>query len=136
VRVRWAFALAALGAALPAGCGSPPGDLFEVTRSGTIPGARLVLLVSDGTVTCNGGEPRALDGERLLMARELRRDLEAPARARLALAPAPGSVLSYRARLEPGVLSFSDSSAGRPAALTRLAAFTRDVAKRVCGLAR
>jgi hypothetical protein len=125
---------AILGAA---GCGTPSADLFVVSRSGSIPGARLSLLVGDGgTVRCNGGGERPLGDQRLLTARDLARDLAKPAQLRTALPPRPGSILSYRIRAEDGTVSFSDTSRGQPAVFFRVAAFVREVAKDVCGLAR
>lgn len=130
-----AAALAAL--LLLAGCGTPSADLFVVRRSGSIPGARLALLVSDGGfVRCNGGRERDLSDALLLDARELARSLEKPAKRRLTLPPGPGSVLSYAVRLEDGTVRFSDTSPGQLVALRKLALFVRQVAKGSCGLER
>jgi hypothetical protein len=119
-----------------AGCGSPPNDLFVVTRTGSIPGAALTLLVSDdGSARCNGRPARISDQE-LLDARQLQRDLEQPASRATALAPGPQPVLTYSVRTPGGTLRFADDSAGKPPAFFRLAAFVREVAKRRCGLAR
>jgi hypothetical protein len=120
-----------------AGCGSPAADLFVVTRSGPIPGARLKLLASDdGSVRCNGGARRDMGSDRLLDARELARDLAPEAERDRRLPPRPGSVLRYSVRLEDGTVSFADNSAAVSSQDLRLAAFTRDVARAVCGLAR
>jgi hypothetical protein len=132
---RVAPALVAL--VLLAGCGTPSADLFVVERSGSIPGASLRLLVSDGgTVTCNGGHEREMADQQLLDARALARDLAKSAKRDVVLAPGPNAVLTYHVRLEDGTVGFSDTSAGQPPVFRRLAAFTRDVAKSVCGLAR
>jgi hypothetical protein len=130
---RVALALAALSLA---GCGTASPDLFEVRRSGEDRNANLTLVVNDGGhVTCNGKE-HPLDADRLLTARELSRDLAEPAELGLELRPGPGTNLSYRVRLEAGSVSFSDTSSGNPQAFLRLAAFTKDVAERVCGIFR
>jgi hypothetical protein len=119
-----------------AGCGTAPPDLFEVTRSGADRNANLTLVVSDGGhVTCNGTE-HALDADRLLRARELSRELEEPAQLGLELPAGPRSNLSYRVRLEAGSVSFSDTSRDNPQAFNEVAAFTKDVAERVCGIVR
>jgi hypothetical protein len=133
------LAAGAIGAVLlaAAGCGTPSADLFVVTRSGSIPGANLSLLVSDGgTVRCNGGASLSMGDERLLTARELARDLRKPAERALSLSAGPGSIMRYRVRVEEGTASFSDTSKGQPAVFFRVAAFTREVAKDVCGLTR
>jgi hypothetical protein len=130
---RLALALAALALA---GCGTASPDLFEVNRSGEDRNANLTLVVNDGGhVTCNG-EEHQLDADRLLTARELSRELAEPAELGLELPRGPGSNLSYRVRLEAGSVSFSDTSPGNPQAFLRVAAFTKDVAERVCGIFR
>ncbi len=122
---------------LAGGCGSPSGDLFEVVRSGADRNANVRILVSDdGTVRCNKGKPVPMGAERLLTARQLARDLEKQAALGLELPKGRGAILSYRARLEAGTVSFSDRSRGRPATFNRLVAFTSDVAKAVCKVKR
>jgi hypothetical protein len=129
-------ALLVAAVALLAGCGSPPPDLFLVRRTGPDPAAKLTMLVSDGgSVTCNGKQ-HPLDSDRLLRARQLARDLAKPAELHLELPRGPNSNLSYRVRLEAGTVSFSDTSRGNPQAFYQLAAFTKDVSERVCGIVR
>ena len=86
-------------------------------------------------MTCNGRE-HPLDADRLLRARELSRELAEPAELGIELPPGPGANLSYRVRMEAGTVAFSDTSRGNPQAFLRLAAFTKDVAERVCGIVR
>jgi hypothetical protein len=130
---RAALALAAL---LVAGCGTASPDLFEVRRSGEDRAANLTMVVNDGgQVTCNGRE-HELDADRLLRARELSRELAEPAELGVELPPGPGANLSYRVRMEAGTIAFSDTSRSNPPAFNRLAAFTKDVAERVCGIVR
>jgi len=132
--LRRGAALVAL--ALLAGCGARPADLFLVERSGPDPAANLTMVVSDGgTVTCNGSEHK-LDGDRLLRARAITRELAEPAELGLELPPGPGANLSYKVQLEAGHVAFSDSSKGNPQAFFELAAFTKDVSERVCGIVR
>jgi hypothetical protein len=118
------------------GCGTASPDLFEVTRRGEDRNANLTMVVNDGgEVSCNG-EEHPLDSDRLLRAREIERDLEQPAELGLELPPGPRSNLSYRVRLEAGTVAFSDTSRGNPQAFNRVAAFTKDVAERICGIVR
>jgi hypothetical protein len=129
-------ALALLLAAALGGCGTASPDLFEVRRSGPDRPANVTMVVSDGgSVTCDG-EEHALDADRLLRARELSRDLARPAELGLELPPGPGADLSYRVRLETGTVAFSDTSKHPPQAFYALAAFTKDVTERVCGIVR
>jgi len=119
-----------------AGCGTPPPDLFSVERSGPDRNANVDLVVSDGgSVSCDG-EEHPLDAERLLRARQLVRDLSPQAELGIELPPGPGSQLSYRVAMEAGSIAFSDRSRGVPATFLRLAAFTKDVIERVCGIER
>jgi hypothetical protein len=133
--VRRRLALAA-AMALAAGCGTPPADLFSVERSGSDPNANVDVVVSDGgSVTCDGDE-HALDADRLLTARQLVRDLSRQAELGVELPPGPGTNLSYRVSMESGAVEFSDRSPGVPRTFLRVAAFTKDVTERVCGLER
>ncbi len=118
------------------GCGTASPDLFEVRRSGPDRAANLTMVVNDGgTVSCNG-ERHGLGAERLLRARELERTLSEQAELGIELPPDPRADLSYRVRLEAGTVAFSDTSRGSPQAFYELAAFTKDVAERVCGIVR
>jgi hypothetical protein len=122
-------ALALLAAAT--GCGTPSPDLFVVERTGSVPGARLTLLVSDGSVRCNGGEPRPLGSAALLEARDIARELPAAP-------PTTGGeaqLFAFTVRHAGGTLRFPDTAA-RPTVLPRLARFTRGVAQDVCALER
>ena len=131
------MALAVLLALLASGCGAAYPDVFLLTRSGSLPGARLTLLVNDsGTVRCNGGEPRQLPARRLLDAREIARNLAEEAKNHLTL-PAPrGSLLRYRLRTQDGTVTFSDEDAVRRPELAPVIVFARSVAQDVCGLPR
>ena len=118
------------------GCGSPSPDLFEVIRSGPDRNANVDMVVNDGGhVTCNGKEHK-LDADRLLRARGLLRAMEPQAELNLQLPKGPSSELSYRVRMEAGEVRFSDTSKGNPDSFFRVAAFTKDVTERVCGLER
>jgi hypothetical protein len=131
---RAAAAVAAL--ALLAGCGSQSPDLFEVVRTGQGPNARVDIVISDGgTVRCDGRE-HPLPGKLLLRAREAARDLEEPAALGLRLPPGPGTVLSYRVRLQQGTVAFSDTSRRQPKGFLEVQAVTKDIAEDVCRLRR
>jgi hypothetical protein len=129
--------VAALTTALAlAGCGTPSPDLFEVQRRGEDRNANVDVVVNDGgSVTCNG-KRHALDADRLLRARQVLRDLEPQAELHLELPPGPRAQLRYTARMEKGTVSFADTSKGNPPSFFALAAFTKDITERVCGLER
>jgi hypothetical protein len=129
-------AVALVLALLAVGCGTPPPDLFEVTRSGKDRNANVDIVVNDGgSVTCNGKE-HELAADLLLRARQVLRDLQPQAELHLALPAGPGSQLSYKARMEAGTVAFSDTSKGNPKSFLALAALTKDIAEDVCGIER
>jgi hypothetical protein len=131
------LAAAAAVALATAGCGASSPDLFVLTRSGTIPGAGLMLLVNDGgTVRCDGGAPRALSDPQLLDARDIQSSLSDDAKKNLVLPRPPTALLRFRFRSQDGTVTFSDVDAGRRKELAKVVAFSRTVAQQVCGLAR
>jgi len=135
--------LAAAGAALVVGCGGPSADLFVVKRSGSVPGAKLTMIVGDGgTVRCNAGPSKEISSAQLIQARDVLGDLNGddkepgPARQSVNLKPAKYTILSYQIETEFVQVSFSDSSRPQPPVFYAAARLTRDFAKNVCGLAR
>jgi hypothetical protein len=126
----------ALAAGALAACGQEAPDLFQVMRSGQGRNAKLNMVVNDaGTVTCNG-RSHDLPAKSLLDARALTRDMGNSAKLALDLPPRPGSVLSYRVRMQAGTISFADNSRHLPLPLIRLEQFTKDVSEGVCGIKR
>jgi hypothetical protein len=131
-----AAGLAALAAALPA-CGVESPDLFVLTRSGDVPGARLHLLVNDGgTVRCNGGHKRTLPDPLLLQARDLQEQITEDARAHKRYPPGRGGVFAYSIRDEDGTVAWADTSRPLPERYLRLAFLARQIARGPCGLSR
>ncbi len=138
--MRTLLALATLAGVL-AGCGGAfkAPDLFIVQRSGSIPGASLTLVVNEeGGVTCNASAAqkptRKLSDAQLIEARAIQEEISEQVSAHTALAPRPGSVLSYTLRDESGSVRFADNSAGQPKVFRKLALFVLQVAQKVCGL--
>jgi hypothetical protein len=136
VRRASGWLLAILAAALLWGCtGIEAPDLFVVYRSGSIPGAKLTLLVNEeGGVRCNGAKREMISDHQLILARELAEDLEGPSSKHLSLASRPGSVFSYYVRDEKGSVRFSDNSTDQPTVLRKLTEFVLEVAQGVCHL--
>jgi len=135
----------ALAAVAAAGCSGPrPADLFLVQRTGSIPGARLTLRLSDdGGAYCNGGPRKELTSAQLITAREIRGELDGRqdddvglAEKHITLKPGRVTTLSYRVRSEGGTVVFSDTSPHQPQAFYRIAQLTREVAQQACGLPR
>lgn len=138
-----ALTLATLAVAAVAGCGGPSADLYVLERSGSIPGAKLTMVVGDGgTVRCNGGKQYEISSDQLIDARAIVGDLNGdekepgPARKMVELKPGNYTNLRYNVRTEFGTVSFSDSSRQQPPIFFELAKLTRQLAKNVCGLPR
>ena len=134
---RRAVAGAVVLLALVAGaCGTPSPDLFVVDRDGTVPGAKLNLLVSDTSARCNGADPEPLTSAQILEARDLRDELLKVQRGEVSVPPAPpAQIFRFAVRTEEGILRYADT-AQRPEVLPRLTRFTRRVAIDLCGLER
>jgi hypothetical protein len=120
-----------------AGCGQPSADLFTVTREGSIPGAHLVLRVTDdGHVSCNGGELREISSAQLIDAREVVRELEEPAQKGVELPARPGSTLHYAVHIGSDTVRFADNASGQDPEMFKAALLVRQLAKGPCGLPR
>jgi hypothetical protein len=129
---------ALLAAVVLAGCGGGEvqADLFAVVRTGTVPSARLTMVVNDaGLVTCNGKQYE-LPSDRLLDARQLQRDMKDYAKRKLHLVGRPGSVFAYSVRDPDGTVTFADNSRALPPKLAKLPLFVLQVAQQVCHLPR
>ena len=115
MRRRTAIAAIASASVLGSCGGIKAPDLFIVERTGTVPGARLTLVVNEeGGVRCNGGRTLKLSDPQLVEARAIQEDLHDLASKHATLAPGAGSVLSYYLREESGTVRFSDNSSGQP----------------------
>jgi hypothetical protein len=126
---------ALLAATFLGGCGGgvQAADLFVVTRSGTVPGGDLTLLVNEeGVVHCDGGSPLHISDSQLVLARGIQEELQEQTSKHLYLPPRPGSVFSYYLRDEEGTVRFSDNSVGQPKALRELQALVLQLAQGVC----
>jgi hypothetical protein len=127
--------LAAITFAAGCGGGIAAPDLFIVQRTGSVPGARLTLLVNEeGGVRCNGGRVLKLSDPLLIRARAIQEELHEQAAEHLSLPAGAGSVLSYYLRDENGTVRFSDNSHGQPKVFHELALLMLQVAQQVCHL--
>jgi hypothetical protein len=141
----WRAAVIRRGAALAAGtaaalalaaCGTPSPDLFVVHRDGTVPGAKLAMLVSDTTARCNGAAVQPLTSDQILEARDITKELLKVQSEKVAVPPAPpAQIFRFSVRTEDGTLRYGDTTQ-RPDVLPRLTRFVRRVAIDVCGLQR
>ena len=125
-----------LAAAVLGGCGTPSPDLFVMKRDGTVPGAKLELLVSDQTARCNEGPVENLTSAQILEARDIRDDLLLVQDGKVEVPPAPpAQFFTFAVTTERGTLRYPDT-AQRPPILPRLSRFVRRVAIDTCGLPR
>lgn len=122
-------------AALAAGCGFDvqSADLFLITRTGQ--GTRLTVLISDsGTVSCDGRKPKAISDPMLITARDLSDNLVGDAQRNLRLPSGPGTIFTYRIKLQQGTVVFGDHDNARHPILAQTEIFTAQVAQQACGL--
>ncbi len=128
-----AVVIAACG--LVSGCGLNVelADLFLLTRTGQ--GSTLTLLVNDsGTIRCNGSKEKTLPSALLIQARNLAASLAGPASRHLDLPSGPGTVFSYRIKLQQGTIRFSDRDAAHHNLLAQAELFAAQTAQQACGL--
>jgi hypothetical protein len=117
-------------------CGTPSPDLFVVQRDGTVPGAKLHLLVSDTSVRCNHRDPLPLTSAQTIEARDITDDLLAVQSGAVAYPkPPPAQIFRFQITDQEGTLRFPDT-AQRPEILPRTALFVRRVAIDTCKLTR
>ena len=117
-------------------CGTPSPDLFVVERDGTVPAAKLSLLVSDQTARCNDGPVEDLTSEQILEARDILRVLLLEQSDDKPIPPArPAQFFTFAVQTEKGTLRYPDTQQ-RPPILPRLSRFVRRVAIDTCGLRR
>jgi hypothetical protein len=135
--MRLAAAALAVAAALALGaCGTPSPDLFVVHRTGSVPGAKLDLLVSDTSARCNTDASRPMSSDQILEARDITKDLLEFQFAKTALPPTtPAQIFRFSVRSEAGTLRYGDTTQ-RPSVLPRLTRFVRGLAIGLCGLQR
>lgn len=132
---RRAVAAALLAGATLAACGLnvQSADLFLLTRTGQ--GSKLTLLINDaGTIRCDGRSARPLNDTLLIQARDLADNLAADANRNLALPTGPGTVFSYRIKLQQGAVSFSDHDTARHPILAQAELFAAQAAQQACKL--
>jgi hypothetical protein len=131
-----AAATVVLAGLATASCGTPSPDLFVVKRGGTVPGAKLNLLVSDQTTRCNDGPVKELKSEQILEARDILRELLLVQTDKKPIPPAPAAqIFTFAVQTEKGTLRYPDTQQ-RPVVLPRLVRFVRRVAIDTCGLQR
>jgi hypothetical protein len=125
-----------LCALLLCGCGGSgvlSADLFEVKRSGSVPGAQLTLVINeDGTVRCDGGPALPISDPQLVLARGVQEELKEAVSNHVDLPPSHGSVLSYYLRDGEGYVRFSDNSKGQSKTMHELQALVLEVGREVC----
>lgn len=141
--MRWSYgpgtraaSLLVLAGVMATACGTPSPDLFVVERHGTVPGARLTLLVSDQTARCNDGPVKNLASAQIIEARDIKRELLLLQTGDDDVPKAkPAQIFRFAVQTEEGTLRYPDTQQ-RPALLPRLSRFVRRVAIDTCGLPR
>ena len=130
--MRYVLVLALLAVAVT-GCGGPPADLFVANRTGSVPGAKLEMLVSDGSVRCNGGKEHEISSAQVLEGRAIATDLETVKQSDIP--PEKAGIFAYKVRSESGTIRFVDRNTS-PSVLPHIVRLVRDLARSECGLVR
>lgn len=119
---------------LLAGCGGTAGDLLSITVSGgpAAAAAKHTIVVSgDGRGSCDRGELRALDSQRVIEAREIERDARKLARDAASYPERPGA-RRYVLSTNDGVVRWSEGDSGLPAALPRAQLLALRLERQLC----
>ena len=128
--------LAAVAALAVVGCGTPTADLLVIERDGSLPDAKLTLLVTDGLIVECDGIEKDLPNDLLLDARDLTTRL-LPLLDQNPKLPVPSSsLLRYTVKAESGQATFAEASPNLPKELGELVRLTRQIATRSCGKQR
>lgn len=132
-----ALAASALALAAASGCGGDYSDLIAIRRTGSLPDARMEVVVNDGgTARCDGGRAREMRPRLLLDARDIVRELTPELREETVHPRPPNALLRFEVVTAEGEMTFSDTDGSRNPDLARLVQLTRTVAQEVCGLER
>ena len=112
------------------GCGNPGGDLIALEERGAH-FTRLVV-TDDGRGSCNGGELRRLESDRLLEAREVERELQKLADERTNF-PGPQGGRHFRAQMRGATVTWTERSRHDPV-LPKATLLTLRLKSELCGV--
>ena len=108
-------------------------DVLLLTRTGQ--GSTLTLLINDGgTISCDGRAAKPLNDSLLIRARDLAVNLAGDATRNLHLPAGPGTIFTYRIRLQAGTVLFSDHDTARHPILAQAEVFAAETAQQACNL--
>ena len=108
-------------------------DVLLLTRTGQ--GTTLTLLINDGgSISCDGRAPRPLNDALLIRARDLAVNLSGDATRNLRLPAGPGTIFTYRIKIQAGAVVFSDRDTARRPILAQAEVFAAQTAQQACNL--
>ncbi|MEO8966040.1 MAG: hypothetical protein ABI355_00510 [Solirubrobacteraceae bacterium] len=108
-------------------------DVLLLTRTGQ--GTTLTLLINDGgSISCDGGRSKPLVDSLLIRARDLAVNLSGDATANLHLPAGPGTIFTYRVKLQAGTVVFSDRDTVHHPVLAETEVFAAQTAQQACNL--
>lgn len=108
-------------------------DVLLLTRTGQ--GTTLTLLIGDGgTISCDGRSPKPLNDSLLIRARDLAVNLAGDATGNLHLPAGPGTIFTYRIKLQTGTVVFSDHDTAHHPLLAQTEVFAAETAQQACNL--
>jgi hypothetical protein len=124
-----AAAVAAIAAALVAGCGGSPGNTIELRVSGAGP-RRALVVTENGLGSCNGGAMKTIASDDVLTARDIASKLKKLQNRRTSY-PAGGRAFS--ARTIDGTVTWSESYKPLPDPLPRAELLALRLGNELCG---
>lgn len=108
-------------------------DVLLLTRTGQ--GTTLTLLIGDGgTISCDAHSPKPLTDSLLIRARDLAVNLTGDATRNLRLPAGPGTIFTYRVKLQTGTVIFSDHDTAHHPLLAQTEVFAAETAQQACNL--
>ena len=111
-----------------AGCGNPGGDLIALEERGT--GFNRMVVTDDGRGSCNGGELKRLESDRLLEAREVERELRELSEKATNFPESTGG-RHFRAQMRGVTVTWRERSAQDPA-LPKATLLTLKLRRELC----
>jgi hypothetical protein len=129
-RIGLVTALAA--SSLVAGCGGTAGDLLSIRVEGGPAGAtHTVVVTGDGRGSCDRGPLEPLPSARVIVAREIEREVVDLAKGARAFGSRPGA-RRYVLMTKDGVVRWSDGTPNLPAALPRAQLLALQLGRELC----
>ena len=116
---------------LAVGCGNPGGDLLAIEERAPGGATNRLVVTDDGRGSCNGGQLKRLESDRLLEAREVQREMEELPGERSDFGRL-GDRTNYRATMREAEVTWAEG-ARQPAVLPKATVLALQLRRATCG---